>query len=250
MPNYRITYGWRYSLHIFEFSIGLEMSKYSNQSDDLMQSWIVNADRWTDIIRGGGIESRRLVTDQAIVDAVLAQQPKRVLDLGCGEGWLVRRLCQQGVDAVGLDGSPILIAAAQSAGGGIFHVCTYFELANNPSLAGNGFDVISANFSILHQEAAALLKTLRRLLVPRGRIVLQTLHPWSVADAYCDGWREESFHDFEGSWLPMPWYFRTLGSWVNLFRDCGYSIVDLMEPLHPDKQVPMSLVIIAESNDH
>ncbi|MBE9153628.1 bifunctional 2-polyprenyl-6-hydroxyphenol methylase/3-demethylubiquinol 3-O-methyltransferase UbiG [Cyanobium sp. LEGE 06113] len=169
-----------------------------------MQSWIVNADQWTDIIRGGGIESRRLVTVQAIVDAVLAQQPKRVLDLGCGEGWLVRRLCQQGVDAVGLDGSPTLIAAAQSAGGGKFQVCTYFELANNPSHAGNGFDVISANFSILYQEAAALLKTLRRLLVPRGRIVLQSLHPWSVADASCDGWREESFHDFEGSWLPMP----------------------------------------------
>lgn len=48
----------------------------------------------------------------------------------------------------------------------------------------------------------------------------------------------------------MPWYFRTLGSWVNPFRDCSYTIVDLIEPLHPAKQVTMSLVIIAESNDH
>ena len=33
------------------------------------------------------IESRRLVTDAAIVQAILALAPKRVLDMQCGEGW-------------------------------------------------------------------------------------------------------------------------------------------------------------------
>ncbi|HDZ39278.1 MAG TPA: methyltransferase domain-containing protein, partial [Marinobacter sp.] len=155
------------------------MSKSSDRSVDLAQSWISNADVWTAAVRGGGIESRRLVTDQSIVDAVLAQQPRRVLDLGCGEGWLVRALAKQGVGGVGVDGSPSLIEAAQSAGGGTFHVCTYSDLADGSRNIGNGFDVVCANFAILHEEVAALLRTLRQSLVPQGKIVIQTVHPWS-----------------------------------------------------------------------
>lgn len=223
------------------------MSNGSDQSDDLARSWISNAEVWIAAVRGGGIESRRLVTDRSIVEAVLAQQPRRVLDLGCGEGWLARALAKQGVDCVGVDGSPSLIEAAQSAGGGIFHVCTYSDLANGSSNIGRGFDVVSANFAILHEEVAALLRALRKTLVPRGRIVIQTVHPWSVGGVYCDGWREENFQNFEDVWQPMPWYFRTLSSWVTLLRECGYVIIDLVEPRHPERQSPMSLLIIAES---
>lgn len=223
------------------------MSNRSDQSTDLAQSWIANADVWTATVREGGIESRRLVTDQSIINAVLAQQSRRVLDLGCGEGWLVRALAGQGVDCVGVDGSPRLIDAARSAGGGLFHLCTYSELADDCSHIGNGFDVVSANFAILHEDVAALLRALRQLLVPRGKVVIQTVHPWSVGGAYCDGWREEDFRNFKGSWQRMPWYFRTLGSWVTVLRDCGYTIIDLVEPLHPNTQSPMSLLVIAES---
>lgn len=223
------------------------MRKDSDQSENLAQSWISNADVWTAAVRDGGIESRRLVTDQAIVNAVLAQQPQRVLDLGCGEGWLVRALSEHGVEGVGVDGSPNLIEAAQSAGGGIFHVCTYSELADGSSHIGNGFDVVAANFALLHEDARALLRALRRSLVPRGKVVIQTVHPWSVGGAYRDGWREEDFRNFKGTWQPMPWYFRTLGSWVTLLRECGYTVIKLVEPLHPNTQLPMSLLVIAES---
>lgn len=223
------------------------MSNRSDQSTDLAQSWIANADVWTATVREGGIESRRLVTDQSIVNAVLAQQPRRVLDLGCGEGWLVRALAGQGVDCVGVDGSPGLIDAAQSAGGGRFHVCTYSELAGGCNQIGNGFDVIAANFALLQEDIAALLRALRQLLVPRGKVVIQTVHPGSVDGAYCDGWREEDFRDFKGSWQRMPWYFRTLGSWVALLRDSGYAVIDLAEPRHPDTRSPMALLVIAES---
>lgn len=222
------------------------MSQNSDHPADLAQSWVSNADAWTAAVRGGDIESRRRVTDRAIVEAVLANQPGRVLDLGCGEGWLVRALAKHGVEGVGIDGSANLIAAARSSGGGTFHVCTYEELADKAGDIGRGFDVISANFAILHEEVSALLQTLRQLLAPRGKLVIQTLHPWSAGGRYCDGWREEDFGSFQGEWQPMPWYFRTLGSWLALLRECGYSVTDLVEPVHPDTQLPVSLLIIAE----
>lgn len=65
-------------------------------SQRIRDSWRANAQAWVDAVRSGRIESRRLVTDQAVLDAVLTPRPRRVLDLGCGEGWLCRELLYRG----------------------------------------------------------------------------------------------------------------------------------------------------------
>lgn len=52
----------------------------------IVDSWKHNASPWKNAVRGGEIESRRLVTDQAVLNAVLGCKPSTVVDLGCGEG--------------------------------------------------------------------------------------------------------------------------------------------------------------------
>ena len=61
---------------------GISMQR--DHREQLQQSWQANADAWAAAVREQRIESRRLVTDAAIIQAVLALQPKRVLDIGCG----------------------------------------------------------------------------------------------------------------------------------------------------------------------
>ena len=68
-------------------------------------SWNANARAWTKAVREQLISSRRVVTDAAIVEVLVALQPRRVLDVGCGEGWLVRALNERGIEAFGVDGS-------------------------------------------------------------------------------------------------------------------------------------------------
>jgi hypothetical protein len=41
----------------------------------------------------------------------------------------------------------------------------------------------------------------------------------------------------------MPWYFRTLGSWVGLLRDGGFALQGLREPAHPQERRPLSLLL-------
>ena len=57
----------------------------------LAEAWDANAANWTRAVREGRIASRTAGADAAVVDAIVGQQPRRLLDAGCGEGWLVRR---------------------------------------------------------------------------------------------------------------------------------------------------------------
>jgi len=213
----------------------------------LLQSWQYNAQAWIDAVRGGAIESRQQVTNQEILLAVLGRQPDRVLDLGCGEGWLLRMLADRGIDAHGVDGDAALVEAARAAGSAHVYQASYEQLATGVVDIGTGYDLVCANFALLQQDIIALLAAMKALLVPGGALVIQTLHPWSVADGdYQDGWREESFAGFAGQWQPMPWYFRTLASWFNALDMAGFRLVSLQEPQHPQQAVPQSLLLVAE----
>lgn len=213
----------------------------------LLQSWHDNADAWIEVIRSGAIESRQQVTDQAILLAIMSRQPQRVLDLGCGEGWLLRALADRGMAAVGVDGDTRLVEAARLAGSTQVYVASYEALVEAKVDVGRDYDLICANFSLLHQDIIALLAAMNALLIPGGALVIQTLHPWAVAAGdYQDGWREESFAGFKGQWQPMPWYFRTLSSWVNALDMAGFQLIGLQEPQHPQSLVPQSLLITAQ----
>ena len=213
----------------------------------LLQSWHHNAHAWIEAIRTGTIESRLKVTDQAILLAVLGRQPERVLDLGCGEGWLLRALAERGIQPVGVDGDATLVEAARAAGSSPVHLASYEALVEAKVDIGNGYDLICANFALLHQDIIPLLVAMNALLAPGGALVIQTLHPWTAsAGDYQDGWREETFAGFKGQWQPMPWYLRTLSSWFNALDMAGFRLTGLQEPQHPQSPVPQSLLLLAE----
>ena len=213
----------------------------------LLHSWHHNAHSWIEAIRTGSIDSRLKVTDQAILLAVLGRQPERVLDLGCGEGWLLRALKERSIEAIGVDGDATLVESARTSSACQVHLASYEELAEAKVDIGNTYDVICANFALLHQDIIPLLAAMNALLAPGGALLIQTLHPWAAAGGdYQDGWREETFEGFKGDWQPMPWYFRTLSSWVNALDMAGFRLASVQEPQHPQSPLPQSLLLVAE----
>ena len=211
----------------------------------LRSSWVSNAAAWRDAVREGRIRSRREVTDAAILSAVLKRNPRRVLDVGCGEGWLARALHAHGIDVTGIDASAPLIESAQSLGGGRFLVLAYDELS---SLDAEPFDVIVANFSILDDRAESLVRALRALLAPAGTLLVQTVHPSSVTEPEREGWRTETFASIEGDWREeMPWYYRTTASWVKAFEEAGWVVEEVREPAAAGAASPTSLLFVVSA---
>ena len=217
----------------------------TDEAERLLASWHANAAAWAEAVRSGAIESRRLATDAAILGAVQRRWPQKVLDLGCGEGWLVRALAEQGLAAIGVDGSGPLVEAASRAGGRFLRL-GYAELVAEPERCGAGFDLVVANFALFEEKTLPLLAALRRIMTADGWLLVQTLHPLAAGPPYEDGWRTEDFCGFgSGAWTPMPWYFRTLGSWVGVLQEGGFALEALREPAHPQERRPLSLLLEA-----
>ncbi|ROU05298.1 class I SAM-dependent methyltransferase [Lysobacter enzymogenes] len=217
----------------------------------VLAAWRENAAPWTRSVRAQAIESRRLVTDRAVVEAAARLRPRSALDLGCGEGWLTRALLAHGIDARGSDAVPALIEAARRADPAAppqRYACLSYEDIAAGALDAR-VDLIVCNFSLLGGAAVdALLAALPAHLNQGGHVLIQTLHPPSAdADApYRDGWRDGSWAGCEGDFgEPAPWYFRTLGGWLALLQRSGLALRALEEPLHPQTQRPASLILLA-----
>ncbi len=214
----------------------------------LRASWEANAPLWTEAVREGRIPSRKAATDAAIVEAVLDGLPMggQVLDVGCGEGWLARALHQLGVRVHGIDGSAALIGSAQNEGYGTFELNDYALVAVASERLGGPYDAAVFNFALLDDDAVSILRAARESLDIGGRVLIQTVHPLSTGGPYTDGWRRESFSDIGEGFTPMPWYFRTLSSWIRTIRSAGLTVTDLREPTHSETGEPLSLLWTAE----
>ena len=212
----------------------------------IVESWAKNSAPWTAAVRGGAIDSRVLVTNGAIVDAVRSRSPRTAIDIGCGEGWLVRAL--SGIDMIGVDVVPGLIDTAREAGGGDFRVLSYEQIAMGELAAAA--DVGVCNFSLIGKDSVdAVFGAAPTFLRRGGALIVQTLHPLvACGDApYVDGWREGSWAGFGDQFTDAPpWYFRTLESWVRLYASNRLRLLEMREPVHPGTGKPASVILIGE----
>jgi len=212
----------------------------------IVDSWKKNVSPWVKAIQDKEIESRRLVTDQAIVETISSIPAKKVLDIGCGEGWLVRELSALGIYTTGIDAIEELVNIAKELGEGSFKVLEYEKMS--ASTIDETYDIAVCNFSLLGKESVEhIFNTTPSLLNDGGCLIIQTLHPNICCGdlPYIDGWREGSWAGFSSEFSdPAPWYFRTMASWIKLFRTNGFTLNEVKEPINPKTSKVTSLIMV------
>ncbi|HYK92893.1 MAG TPA: class I SAM-dependent methyltransferase [Thermoplasmata archaeon] len=179
----------------------------------------------------------------------------RVLDVGCGNGYLTRRLAREGARVTGVDLSEELIDAARARERAEPLGITYTvgDAAAMDFLPDHGFDVAIANMSLMDIEnGEATLREMGRVVRPGGRLVASLSHPcfdidtrsaWSyevvgpTSTVYRKVTGYRTPHSDEYIWDPgsrpeirTVGYHRPLSWYAHALRAAKFVIVDLDEP--------------------
>ena len=117
-------------------------------------------------------EGRYWNTNVARHPGILRSVPngcRAALDVGCGDGLLVRKLARLAKRATGIDSSPTMIAQARALAPELDFIEGDFLTTDLPT---EGFDFICSVAAIHHLDFTAALTRMRELLRPGGRLVV------------------------------------------------------------------------------
>lgn len=216
-------------------------------NNDIIASWNKNASEWIKVLDNGGIKSR-LYTNKAIVQVIGNSPASRILDVGCGEGWLCRSLSDMGKSVVGLDTIPQLLENARIKGPDTFYQLSYEEITSGHAIPEAPFDAAIFNFSLYQKEGLVqLLKQIRQALSENGFIAIQTLHPFFLLQnnlEYKSQWVKDSWKGLPGNFTDgHSWYARTFESWMSVFKKSGLLLRHFQEVTNDGKK-PISVIFI------
>lgn len=215
--------------------------------NNIIKSWNKNALEWIKVIENADIESRKF-TNKAILQLIGNSPAIKVLDVGCGEGWLTRSLGTMGKYAVGLDAIAQLLENAKKKGGGTYYRMSYEDIILGNPIPEAPYDAAVFNFCLYQKEGLGqLLKQIKNVLSENGYIAVQTLHPFFLLQnkmAYKSQWLDDSLKGLPGNFTDgHSWYARTFESWISVFKKAGLQLHQLQEVTNDDHK-PISVIFI------
>jgi SAM-dependent methyltransferase len=171
---------------------------------------------------------------------------RRVLDVGCGEGQVSRRIAALGADVVGIDPTRAQIAVARERAGAPRYA---LAMADDLPCADGAFDAVVMCLVIEHIDPIdPCLHEIARVLAPGGRFVLFLNHP--LLQTPGSGWIDDHILD-EQYWrvgpyihddaviepvapgIDLPFMHRPLSRYIHVMGKVGLLIDDMEEPAPP-----------------
>jgi len=185
--------------------------------------WQSSADAWVTDMGDRGDFGRRYVLDPVMLPRALAGSPQKALDVGCGEGRFCRMLRSHGVDVVGIDPTPALIAAARrrDVGG------SYLKArAERLPFRAEAFDLVVSYLSLIDiPDVQAAVPEMARVLRPGGTLLIANLTSFNTACGDV-GWIKDS--DGRRLYYPIDHYLQERAFWIE-YR--GIRVINHHRPL-------------------
>ena len=171
-------------------------------------------DKWAKIGRSEEMEKGHGTTVNKFLDKVTFNKPFRFLDIGCGNGWVIRKISQlpNCKKAIGIDKSSVMIKKAKEKK--ISKKESYY-ITNLESWKYSGkFDVIFSMEALYYSVPMepALIKVYK-LLKPQGVFYCGT-------DFYKD-------NTLTTRWIKdmdVPMDLRSEKEWKKMFKDIGFNV--------------------------
>ena len=218
-------------------------------STEAIRRWNTHARALTENFTEEGDKHRIVLLNPVLLQLLGNVKGKKILDAGCGEGYLSRLLAKQGAFVTGIDFSEEMLAIAQERTNpalGIRYVhdncekMDYFDIES--------FDIIVSNMVLQDlSDHKAALQSMRRVLVDRGLLIFSIPHPcFSTPNCgWVRGnkgkklyWKVDRYFEecaFEQDWPPntdegLLLFHRTLSTYLTTLLNVGFELLDVVEP--------------------
>lgn len=184
-----------------------------NSNDSLREEF----DRWAEAGRGEGMEQDHLPITLPVLEMMRLAPTDNVLDVGCGAGWLSRRLAELVPEGrvVGMDISDEMIRHARRASVDFDNLMFVTgEVAQIPWQPHFFSHVISVESSYYWPDPAAGVKDILRVLTDRGSA-------WILINYYRDNLHCHHWGDL----LAVKTHLLSAEEWTEMFRAAGFANV-------------------------
>jgi len=212
--------------------------------------WNSVADDWEIQVGDEGDYNRILNSDPVLWDFAGDVSKLNVLDVGCGTGYLSRKLYEQGASVVGIDFSNKMIQIARSKTPFIdFRVDS---CSNLTTVKDSSVDVIIANYVLMDTpDLDGTMNAFYRVLQDKGIAIIIFSHPCfpqgsttvtSEEDGIDYHWNSSYFDQekrIDPPWAHFKsefiWFHRPLSDYWKAFKVAGFNVVDFEEPRLTEK---------------
>lgn len=177
----------------------------------------MNTQTWTS---EGYAENARFVSDlgMPVLELLAPQAGERILDLGCGDGVLTKKIADFGCKVVGIDSSADFVASARKLGLEVVH-----KSASDMEW-GPEFDAVFSN-AALHwmKDADNVIGRVAQALRPRGRFVAEMGGYNCVSTLQSALIEELDDRGYDGQ-AANPWYFPTVEDYAPRLVAAGFTV--------------------------
>jgi len=186
-------------------------------ADSPSESLRTEFNRWAEAGRGDGMEQDHLPITLPVLDKMRLAPTDNVLDVGCGSGWLSRRLGEMVPEGrvVGMDISDEMIRIARRNSVDqhnlLFVTGEVAEVPWEPNFFTHAISIESAYY---WPNPAAGAKEIHRVLRPGGTA-------WILINYYRDNLHCHQW----GALLAVPTQLLSAEEWCDLFRQAGFAQV-------------------------
>jgi len=173
--------------------------------------------RWAEAGRGEGMEQDHLPITLPVLEKMRLVSTDNVLDVGCGSGWLSRRIAEKVQDGrvVGMDVSDQMVRVARGTSAGHENVLYVTGEAGEIPWEANFFtQAISVESAYYWPDPRAGLKEICRVLRPGGKL-------WMLINYYRDN---PHCHQW-GALLAVKTHLLLADEWAELFGGAGFAEV-------------------------
>ncbi|GAA0422555.1 class I SAM-dependent methyltransferase [Virgibacillus salarius] len=222
-------------------------------TEEAIKRWDNFAENYSENHTEQGDLHKEIFLNPALFSLMGNVKNKKVLDAGCGEGYLSRILSKRGAAVTAVDYSPTMIEIAKERTPKELNVhYSHGNCEDLHQLEDKSFDFIVSNMVIQdladHEKA---FRTMYRLLADKGIFIFSILHPcfvtpesgwertengeklhWNVDKYFYEGVYEQPLGDKENMLL----FHRTLTTYINTLIHTGFVLESIIEP-QPSKDM-------------